>query len=183
MQYDENAEKYGYEGEMTPLKCDELKPCTYDDMIDGDADINIEYYPKSDADAIIAQKDFEIDRLKEFNAFLKQRISNGDVGCSIFLDDLEQKDKEIAELKQKLENVQASMYCDVVDANMENRRLKRALWLARAKRAFDCKEIFRLELRINELKQTYVGSGYYMVMINKWQNVERKCRAKAEEYK
>ena len=27
-------------------------------------------------------------------------------------------------LKQKLENVQASMYCDVVDANMEIRRLK-----------------------------------------------------------
>lgn len=25
MQYDENAEKYGYEGEMTPLKCDELQ--------------------------------------------------------------------------------------------------------------------------------------------------------------
>ena len=24
MQYDENAEKYGYEGEMTPLKCDKL---------------------------------------------------------------------------------------------------------------------------------------------------------------
>lgn len=35
-----------------------------------------------------------------------------------------EKDKEIAELKQKLESVQASMYCDVVDANMENRRLK-----------------------------------------------------------
>lgn len=26
MQYDENAEKYGYEGEMMPLKCDKLKP-------------------------------------------------------------------------------------------------------------------------------------------------------------
>ena len=27
-------------------------------------------------------------------------------------------------------SVQASMYCDVVDANMENRRLRRALWIA-----------------------------------------------------
>ena len=41
-------------------------------------------------------------------------------------------DAAIAELKQKLEDVQASMYCDVVDANMDNRRLKRALWLMTA---------------------------------------------------
>ena len=45
---------------------------------------------------------------------------------------LAEKDKEIAELKQKLESVQASMYADVVDANMDNRRLKRALWLMTA---------------------------------------------------
>jgi len=25
-QYDDNAERYGYEGEMTPLKCDKLTP-------------------------------------------------------------------------------------------------------------------------------------------------------------
>ena len=169
MQYDDNAEKYGYEGEMTPLKCDGLKPCTYDDMIDGDADINIEYYPKSDADAIIAQKDFEIDRLKEFNAFLKQRISNGDVGCSIFLDDLEQKDKEIAELKQKLENVQASMYADVVDANMEVRRLKRALYIVLA-RSFCC------------MRELAARNALYDDEC-KWDNFKTKCRAKAEEYK
>ena len=46
--------------------------------------------------------------------------------------DASEVDEAIAELKQKLENVQESMYCDVVDANMENRRLKRALWIARA---------------------------------------------------
>jgi chromosome condensin MukBEF ATPase and DNA-binding subunit MukB len=32
----------------------ELKPCTYDDMIDGDVDTNIEYYPKSEVDKVIA---------------------------------------------------------------------------------------------------------------------------------
>ena len=125
--------------------------------------------------------------LKVNDPKLIEAIFNGDAPDIYFAPDVDtliaEKDALIAELKAKLESVQASMYCDVVDANMENRRLKRALWLARAKRAFDCKEIFRLELRINELKQTYVGSGYYMVMINKWQNVERKCRAKAEEYK
>ena len=44
-------------------------------------------------------------------------------------------DKAIAELKQKLEDVQAGAYADSVDAGMENRKLKRALWLARAERA------------------------------------------------
>ena len=83
MQYDENAEKYGYEGEMTPLKCDELKAYK--------GDVYIPVYG-SIADA---------------EGYLKKEA-----------------DEAIAELKQKLESVQASMYADVVDANMENRRLK-----------------------------------------------------------
>ena len=56
MQYDENAEKYGYEGEMTPLKCDELKAYKGDIYIPvygsiADADV----YLKKDADAAIAE--------------------------------------------------------------------------------------------------------------------------------
>lgn len=70
----------------------ELKEVTYEVMATGDK-MPSGYYLKADVDAIIAQKDFEIDRLKEFNAFLKNRISNGDVGSLILLDDLEQKDK------------------------------------------------------------------------------------------
>lgn len=38
--------------------------------------------------------------------------------------DKSEVDAAIAELKAKLEDVQASMYCDLVDANMEIRRLK-----------------------------------------------------------
>ena len=74
--------------------------------------------------------------------------------------------KAVAELKQKLEDVQASMYCDVVDANMENRRLRRALWIARAWRA---KERQRM---LPNNKEFYT-----------WQEVERRCSKKAEEYK
>ena len=40
-------------------------------------------------------------------------------------------DAAIAELKAKLEDAQATAYAESVDAGMENRRLKRALWLAR----------------------------------------------------
>ena len=82
--------------------------------------------------------------------------------------------REKAELKQKLEDVQASMYADVVDANMEIRRLKRVLWLARAQRA-------------NEHYHRYHGK--FLCSLEdipeyiKWEKVERKCRAKAEEYK
>lgn len=33
----------------------ELKAYTYDDMLDGNADVDIEYYPKSEADKVIAE--------------------------------------------------------------------------------------------------------------------------------
>jgi hypothetical protein len=45
------------------------------------------------------------------------------------------KDAEIAELKQKLEDAKASHYAEMVDAGMRERKLKRALWLARAEMA------------------------------------------------
>ena len=49
----------------------------------------------------------------------------GDGNCEVY--EAVEVDAAIAELKQKLENVQASMYCDVVDANMENFKLEREL--------------------------------------------------------
>ena len=163
------------------MKWNELKPIELECNMGKDVN-GVEHrepwkaYDIDEVDALVAEKDKEIaeleKKLAEKESWVKM-LGEGEATLSL----------ELEKTKQKLENVQASMYCDVVDANMENRRLKRALWIARAKRAFDCKEIFRIELRINELKQTYVGSGYYMVMINKWQNVERKCLKKAEDYK
>jgi hypothetical protein len=79
---------------------------------------------------------------------------------------LAEKDKEIAELKAKLESVQASMYTDVVDAGMENRRLKRALYKACFNWAHFAVAFFA-EYRTKE----------------KWRKMENKCRAKAEEYR
>ena len=81
-------------------------------------------------------------------------------------------EEAIAELKKKLEDVQASMYADVVDANMENRRLKRALYNLRVcyadmmqKRYIECK------------------TDGWVHRIDKWIEVERRCLKKAEEYK
>lgn len=99
-------------------------------------------------------------------------------------------DAAIAELKAKLESVQASMYADVVDANMENRKLKRALWLARAERAKSIKWHEGLERYLQERKKYWPSRFSFMkddemyhVWYKCWCEVERKCRAKAEEYK
>lgn len=103
-------------------------------------------------------------------------------------------DAAIAELKAKLESVQASAYAESVDAGMENRMLKRALWLARAERAIaeaeywyghtsgmyyiDATEVPDEEDNpYRRVKDTTIG--WYKT----WMNVERKCRAKAEQYK
>lgn len=113
--------------------------------------------------------------------------------CEIPLEEYESLKREKAELKAKLESVQASMYADVVDANMENRRLKRELWLARAERADDRARIFYF----NDLETMLDIDGYSYDSKKKkghkkmtardwritWLNVERKCRAKAEQYK
>ncbi|MEE3391647.1 MAG: hypothetical protein VZR28_10770 [Candidatus Cryptobacteroides sp.] len=80
-------------------------------------------------------------------------------------------DAAIAELKAKLENVQASMYADVVDANMENRRLRRALYKACANWA-----------DVVAFEETE-GIGHDNSVAERWRKMERKCLKKAEEYK
>ena len=88
-------------------------------------------------------------------------------------------DAAIEELKAKLESVQASMYCDVVDANMENRRLKRALWLARAEWARSS----ALSYHLIESHPDKDVSATYKRKANKWEKAKDKCLKKAEEYK
>ena len=169
-------------------------------------------------------------------------------GCTITLQMYPKADVDaaIAELKQKLEDVQASAYAESVDAGMRERRLRRALWLARAERAKEhlwhdvkpdgspkedyegrdwvlvqLREVGGIELipRVAEYRRhvkrwvfidedhdtenshefrylrykcivigwrdidfAYYGKKFFVQQeINK--NVERKCRAKAEEWK
>jgi hypothetical protein len=85
------------------------------------------------------------------------------------IDQVNARDKEIAELKAKLEDAKATAYAESVDAGMRERKLKRALWLARAERARD--------------KATMFWNRLEDVNCHKWQRVKHKCRAKAEEYK
>lgn len=89
-------------------------------------------------------------------------------------------DEAIAELKAKLESVQASMYADVVDANMENRRLRRALWIARAQRAIEKIAWFKLwNASISTMNPEDGARQEY----DKWKKSLGKFLNKAEEYK
>jgi hypothetical protein len=89
-------------------------------------------------------------------------------------------DEAIAELKRKLESVQASMYADVVDANMENRRLRRALWIARAKRAIEKIAWFKLW---NASISTMNPEDGARQEFDKWKKALGKFLKKAEEYR
>lgn len=102
-------------------------------------------------------------------------------------------DAAIAELKAKLDNVQTRAYAESVDAWIRERRLRRALWLARAERAKDramtCDDFVYLDDTECAINMTLARTWMKRRLLKPsewskvWQNVERKCRAKAEEYK
>ena len=110
-----------------------------------------------------------------YDAYWKA-TSNGDNSIPVYFKSeadkvIAEKDKEIAELKAKLENVQASAYAESVDAGMRERRLRRALYKACANWA-DV-EVFARTVGIDDPN----------VEANRWALMRNKCLKKAEEYK
>ena len=87
--------------------------------------------------------------------------------------------KMIAELKQKLEDAKATAYAESVDAGMENRRLKRALWLARAKRALEKIAWFKLWCASISTMNPEDGARQEF---DKWKKNLGKFLKKAKEY-
>ena len=79
--------------------------------------------------------------------------------------DKSEVDDAIEELKQKLEDAKATAYAESVDAVMRERRLKRALYKACSNWAHH-----RVFVRFKTNDEA-------------WENVERKCLKKADEYK
>ena len=69
------------------------------------------------------------------------------------------------------------------EKDVEIRRLKRALWLARADRAVMTLDYFTLKCRWFKDYMNVEPPKCDVKMIHKWAGVERKCRAKAKEYK
>ena len=121
-----------------------------------------EFYLKSEADKVIAEKDAEIVELK------KKLIPclNGD--CILTCEVVEKYGKENAELKAEVESLKASHYAESVDAGMRERRLRRALYKA-------CANWAHAELMWASLLDFKCPEN--------WDEMERKCRAKAEEFR
>lgn len=89
-------------------------------------------------------------------------------------------DEAIAELKQKIEDAKATAYAESVDAGMENRRLKRALWLARANRAIEKIAWFKLwNVSISTMNPEDGARQEY----DKWKKNLGKFIKKVEKYK
>lgn len=133
-------------------------------------------YDVDEMDLYIAEKDAEIAELKK----KLMPCLNGD--CILTCEVVEKYGKENAELKKKLDDVQASHYAESVDAGMRERRLRRALYKA-------CADWAKCEERINN-RDAYEASEYlpsaedkFRKRAERWSEVERRCRAKAEQYK
>jgi hypothetical protein len=126
------------------------------------------------------------DELEKFDA-----ASNADLSAGYdhrYAYEADEVDAAIAELKEKLEDAKASAYAESVDAGMENRRLKRALWLARAARARSMKTCEELDnYTRNHLNRNsrwnYISSQRYDCWFYAWDECEQKCLKKAKEYR
>ena len=74
--------------------------------------------------------------------------------------------------------------CELVNQLVyREKRLKRALWLARADRAMMTLDYFTLKCRWFKDYMKVEPPKCDVNMVHKWANIERKCLKKAEEYK
>jgi hypothetical protein len=121
-------------------------------------------YDIDEVNQVLDVKDAEIASLKAENESLKAKLDT--------VNELVKTSKDLYD--RTIESLKANHYADSVDAGMRERRLSRALWMHRAITAKFNKEACKAMREYNP----FIGIEEY-----KWQEVERKCRAMAEEYK
>ena len=159
------------------MKCDELKKQKYcQKLAFGD-----EVYLAKIVDPAIAELKDKCqmhDFFWEGSGFAKRGFKNT-IAVSEAFDRLE---AENAELKAKLEDAKASHYAESVDAGMRERRLRRALWLARAERNKALAAIVHCQGAWHDTLDTK-RSGKFWNKGGKLLNASKKCRAKAEKFK
>ena len=152
------------------------------------------YYDKDSVDALIAKKDNEIARLESNNKTLKLWYVNAKNAMHETEEACEAKDKDVAywrkeydeetkltdALKAEIESLKASHYAESVDAWMRERRLRRSLWIARAKRALEKIAWFKLwNCSISTMNPEDGARQEY----DKWKRNLGKFLKNAEEYK
>ena len=92
---------------------------------------------------------------------------------------LDQVNKAIEEKNAEIENIKATHYAEMVDAGMQERKLKRSLWLARAEWARSS----ALSYHLIESHPDKDIAATYKRKTNKWEKVKAKCLVKARKYK
>ena len=115
----------------------------------------------------------------KFIAELKEKLHDVDNQWNEQCKEIAQLKAENESLKAKLESVQASAYADSVDAGMRERRLKRALWKARAEWARSS----ALSYHLIENHPDKDAAATYKRKANRWEKAKDKCLKKAEEYR
>lgn len=123
-------------------------------------DVGIDFYLKSEVDALLSEKDKEI-------AELNDKLDEKDKDIAYWRKEYDEETKLTDTLKAEIETLKASHYAEMVDAGMRERRLKRAFYKVCAKWAF------LAQWERGELVKNW----------EKWEKFERKCGAKAKEYK
>ena len=145
------------------MKCDELKAET---IVPQGCALTLQMYPKAEVDAAIDE--LKTEHHKERDEYISMVHS---------------REQKIKELEAKLEDAKATAYAESVDAGMRERRLKRALMLMGARLG----KMGYLAFHNIEVKLDFFfdKEGRERAHLKKmqWKNVERKCRAMAEEYK
>lgn len=131
----------------------------------------------------MSEKQKELKAKHAFDVYEEYTKTGDDELAQVYLK--EDVDEAISELKAENERLKKCeiwmkqhFYCEEVIAceSAKNRRLKRALWLARAERAKEFR--YKIGFAISSMNTKYDYSD-----ADKWQNVERKCLKKAEQYK
>ena len=100
------------------------------------------------------------------------------------IDEISRLRADNAELKAKLEDAKATAYAESVDAGMRERRLKRALWLARAElcHRLDVDRYLRNHRHSWYNENCLTWADACVAMEVKICKAESKCRSKAEEF-
>ena len=125
----------------------------------------------------------ELKAIHAFDVYEEYTKTGDDDAAQVYLKS--EVDAAIAELKQNLEDAKATVYAESVDAGMRERRLKRALWIARAElcRRLDVDRYLRKHINSWYNENCLTWNEACVAMEVKMCKAESNCRAKAEEYK
>ena len=149
----------------------------------------------------IRRNEMKCDELKEYKAYefgtsyvyhilevneaiaeLKAELADKDKDIAYWREEYDKETQLTDALKDEIESLKASHYAEMVDAGMRERRLRRALWLARAWFCGRSSEYFS-----GMASRCKIGQEDFYREVSeratKYMKLSYKCQARAEKYK